>query len=144
MPADAFEPDDDSLRELTEVPVRLVPLLTTARSYVALPPSVGEALHEQHETFAARLAGGHAEYPLWTISQLLGHAETVQMADPRYAGPWLRPEVPEEADWQVLLNIADGHPGLSFGDGGALAIVVPVADLAAGRYDRLVTEPSMG
>ena len=42
------------------------------------------------------------------------------------------------------LNIDDGYPDLSFGDGGALAIVVPVADLAAGRYDRLVTEATMG
>ena len=46
--------------------------------------------------------------------------------------------------WRVLLNVADGHPGMSFGDGGALAVVAPAADLAAGRYDRLVTEPSMG
>jgi hypothetical protein len=33
---------------------------------------------------------------------------------------------------------------MSFGDGGALAIVTPASDLAEGRYDRLVTEPSMG
>ena len=33
---------------------------------------------------------------------------------------------------------------MSFGDGGGLAIVIPRADLAAGRYDRLVTDLSMG
>jgi hypothetical protein len=43
-----------------------------------------------------------------------------------------------------LVNLADGYDGLSFGDGGALAIVAPVADLAAGRYNRLVIDPSMG
>ena len=32
---------------------------------------------------------------------------------------------------------------MSFGDGGGLAIVIPIADLAAGRYDRLVTDLSM-
>jgi hypothetical protein len=43
----------------------------------------------------------------------------------------------------VLLNIDDDYEGMSFGDGGALAVVAPIADLATGRYDRLVTEPSM-
>jgi hypothetical protein len=33
---------------------------------------------------------------------------------------------------------------MSFGDGGALAIVIPIVDLAQGRYDRLATEPSIG
>lgn len=34
--------------------------------------------------------------------------------------------------------------GMSFGDGGGLAIIIPLADLAAGRYDRMVTDLSMG
>jgi hypothetical protein len=45
--------------------------------------------------------------------------------------------------WRVLLNFDDGYEGMSFGDGGALAIVGPASDLAEGRYDRLVSEPSM-
>jgi hypothetical protein len=44
----------------------------------------------------------------------------------------------------VLLNIDDGYEGLSFGDGGALAVVAPISDLVSGRYDRFETEPSMG
>lgn len=53
------------------------------------------------------------------------------------------PTLQELDAWRLLLNIADGYPGMSFGDGGALAIVAPAADLAAGRLDRLVAEPSM-
>jgi hypothetical protein len=52
-------------------------------------------------------------------------------------------DLAEREAWQLLVNIPDGYEGMSFGDGGALAIVAPVADLARGRYDRLVTEPSM-
>jgi hypothetical protein len=49
----------------------------------------------------------------------------------RAEGRWLR--LP-----QLLGHVENVH-----GDGGALAIVAPVADLAVGRYDRLATEPSM-
>jgi hypothetical protein len=33
---------------------------------------------------------------------------------------------------------------MSFGDGGSLAILIRLEDLAAGRYDRLATDHSMG
>ena len=88
-------------------------------------------------------------------AQLLGVATTMQGEDPRGTGPFVLEDehhsggdadlegVMDEAAWTVLVSIAD-HPELSFGDGGALAIVIPLEDLAAGRYDRLVTDPSMG
>jgi hypothetical protein len=71
----------------------------------------------------------------------------MQDEDPRFAGPWLLRDDPGLRDlhaWRVLLNIDDGYEGLSFGDGGALAVVAPISDLASGRYDRFETEPSMG
>jgi hypothetical protein len=43
----------------------------------------------------------------------------------------------------VLLIIAE-HDGMSFGDGGALAVVIRLEDLAAGEYERVVAAPSMG
>ena len=45
--------------------------------------------------------------------------------------------------WCTLLNLPS-HPGMSFGDGGSLAILIRHKDLAAGRYDRLATDQSMG
>jgi hypothetical protein len=38
-----------------------------------------------------------------------------------------------------VINLADGYRTMRF---NALAIVAPAADLAVGRYDRLVAEPS--
>jgi len=57
------------------------------------------------------------------------------------AGPWLYEETGEE-EWCTLLNIP-AHPGMSFGDGGSLAILIRLDDLAQGRYDRLATDQSM-
>jgi hypothetical protein len=37
-----------------------------------------------------------------------------------------------------------GAVGVDFWDAGAVAIIAPAEDLAAGRYDRLVSNPSMG
>lgn len=150
MPASAWEADDESLRMLRETPVRPVPFLTAAVPWGVLPEGVLEDAEDRYRAFADRLAAGGAP-PIgerfWTVPQLLGHAESVQGEDPRYAGGWRRGDEPELQPldaWRVLLYVADGYEGMSFGDGGALAILAPVADLAAGRYDRLVTEPSMG
>ena len=149
MPEGAWEPDDDSLRLLHETPMNAVPFLTAAVGWYVLPESARESAAEAYRELSARLAAGGAA-PLdrsWGVPQLLGHAESVQGEDPRYAGPWLyedEPDLEGRENWRVLLNIADGYRGMSFGDGGALAVVVPAADLAEGRYDRLVTEPSMG
>ena len=138
MPPSAWEADDESLRMLRETPVRAVPFLTAAVGWYVLPEGARELEDHAYRDFAERLSGGRAP-------QLLGHAESVQAEDPRYAGGWLRKEADLQSRdaWRVLLNVADGYEGMSFGDGGALAVVVPAADLAGGRYDRLVTEPSM-
>ena len=137
----------DALRELHETPVCAVPCLTSKLAFYVLGDRDREA-HETHETFARRLAAGGAEPTRRTWGngdmQLLGHVETMQGADPRHAGSSLHRDVGDLDAWRVLINIDDGYPDLSFGDGGALAIVAPVADLAAGHYDRLVTEATMG
>jgi hypothetical protein len=77
------------------------------------------------------------------ISTLLGsphsiHDNVLQTAASRHGadGPTPAPglDVPER--WQVLLHLAtDPDVGFEFG-GGALTILAPGADLAAGRYDR--------
>ena len=150
MPASAWEAEDESLRRLEETPVRPVPFLTVPEGWYVLPEDAREtpATANAYHDFAARLAtvGAPGSRP-WGIAQLLGHAVTMQQEDPRYAGGWFFRDESDLRDlhaWRVLLNVADGYEGMSFGDGGALAVVAPVADLAAGRYDRLVTEPSMG
>jgi hypothetical protein len=130
MPEHAFEPDDDSLRELVEQPVRLTPLLTAPHSW-----------DEGRYAFALCLAAGGAA-PQHRASQLLGHAINEQGEDPVQAGPWLYADTTED-DWCVLLNLTE-HPEMDFGDGGSLAVVIRRDDLAAGRYDRLATDQSMG
>jgi uncharacterized protein DUF1963 len=141
LPADTWEAEDESLRMLGELRVRLVPVLTAqAAWYAGIPDQITEA----YERLAARLpvAGGRPRDAQWQIPQLLGHSETLQGEDPTSTGEYALPEIPRTS-WGTLINIPD-HIGMSFGDGGGLAIVIPLADLAAGRYDRLVTEPSMG
>lgn len=137
----------DELRELHETPVRAVPCLTSKLAWYVFGDRSRREM-EAHAEFARRLAAGGAEPTRRTWGngdlQLLGHVETMQGADPRHAGSPRHRDVGDLDAWRILINIDDGYPDLSFGDGGALAIVAPVADLAAGRYDRLVTEATMG
>jgi Domain of unknown function (DUF1963) len=76
------------------------------------------------------------------LPQLLGHATNVQGEDPVHARTWLHEDTTDN-EWCTLLNLPS-HPGMSFGDGGSLAILIRHKDLAAGRYDRLATDQSMG
>ena len=141
LPPDLWEPEDESLRQLDELPVRLVPVLTAQTAwYVGIP---SEVTH-RYEELARRLpvAGGRPREAQWQMSQLLGHGENLQGDDPTTAGEHALPEIPR-AGWGTLLNIPD-HSGMSFGDGGGLAVIIPLVDLAAGRYDRMVTDLSMG
>jgi hypothetical protein len=149
MPDTAWEADDESLRQLTETAVRPVPFLTVQSGWSVLPEPARDVAQEAYDEFAQRLSRDGAPFDpgSWAAPQLLGHAESVQGEDPRYAGPWLLGDEAALQDleaWRLLLNLPDGYPDLSFGDGGALALVIPAGDLAVGRYDRLVTEPSMG
>jgi hypothetical protein len=140
LPADAWEPDDDALRMLHELPVRLVPFLSARIAWYAGIPTEASG---DYDEFARRLAAG-GDRPRdhqWQTSHLLGHGETLQGEDPTTTGELKHPDVPRD-EWCTLINIPD-HQDMSFGDGGGLAIVIPRADLSAGRYDRLVTNLSM-
>jgi hypothetical protein len=140
LPAGAWEAEDESLRMLQELPVRLVPVLTAQAAWYA---GIPDGVIQDYEEFALRLpvAGGRPRDAQWQTSQLLGHSETLQGEDPTSTGEYMLPEIPR-TEWGTLINIPD-HDGMSFGDGGGLAIVIPLADLATGRYDRLVSDPSM-
>jgi hypothetical protein len=117
-----------------------VPFLSARIAWYADIPA--EASDDYHE-FARRLTAGGEQPPdhQWQLPHLLGHGETLQGEDPSSTGEFTNPDVPR-GEWCTLINIPD-HQGMSFGDGGGLAIVIPIADLAAGRYDRLVTDLSM-
>lgn len=140
-PVDAFEPDDDSLRRLDEQPVRPTPFLTCRQGWYV----VGERHYElRYDELAQRIEAGGAKprRDAWAEPQLLGHATNEQGEDPVPAGTW-RYEDTTDDDWCTLFNLPR-HPGMSFGDGGSLAILIRLKDLAAGRYDRLATDQSMG
>lgn len=141
MPEDAFEPDDDSLRRLDEVPVRLQPFLTARVGWYVL----GDGSHQLgYDDFAYALEAGGAtpRRGAWQDGQLLGHASNEQGEDPIHAGTWIYEDT-ADGDWCTLLNLPT-HPGMSFGDGGSLAVVIRLEDLATGRYDRMATDQSMG
>jgi hypothetical protein len=141
MPADVFEPDDDSLRRLEEVPVRLQPFLTARQGWYVLGARADQLRYDDF-AYALEAGGAKPRRDAWQDAQLLGHASNEQGEDPIHAGTWLDEDTVDE-DWCTLLNLP-AHPGMSFGDGGSLAVVIRVEDLAAGRYDRMATDQSMG
>lgn len=114
---------------------RATPLLTAPNPWYVLGDE-HRALDPVYWEFEEALMGGRA--PL----QVLGNAKTEQGEDPCGSAAWNDPSLPERDDWRVLFNIPWGYEDLSFGDGATLAIVIPTADLALGRYDRLLTDPS--
>ena len=133
MPPDAWEPDEDHLRELEEVPVRLTPFLTTREDTYDNPLA------------AALLSGGTPTYDDEEdeqAPQLLGRTTNVQGEDPAPMGRWVRAKNTEEEDWCLLLHLTPSL-GMDLGDGGDLSILIRYDDLAAGRYDRLATDISM-
>lgn len=135
MPPDAWEPDDDSMRLLPEEPVRAVPMLTAPVGWNVLGrPEWDDPVNDRYRDFVEELIGGRRGL------QLLGHAEDVQGGDPRSGGRFVHESLRADADWRVLLALPDA----GFWDAGAIHVVAPVEDLAAGRYDRLVVVPSMG
>jgi hypothetical protein len=132
MPADAWEPDDDSMRELEEQPMRVTPFLTSRE-----PPYESELVAALHAGGARpRSRREWVEGP-----QLLGHAANVQGEDPALMGHYVYEDTAED-DWGLLLYLSPET--LDFGDGGAIALLIRHEDLAAGRYDRLATDTSMG
>jgi uncharacterized protein DUF1963 len=113
---------------------------------VRLTPFLSLRDAQYDDEFAAALvAGGVAprrEEEWGTAgSQLLGHATNVQGEDPTIMGPCVYEGTDEDA-WCLLLRISPDAIDLS--DGGDVSILIRYDDLAAGRYDRLATDISMG
>ena len=95
MPADAWEPDDDSMRELEEFRVRPTPFLTSR-----------EPLYDS-DFHVALLAGGvvpRSEHDWYAGAQLLGNTRNVQGEDPTHTGRFVYEDTAEE-DWCLLLNL---------------------------------------
>jgi hypothetical protein len=86
---------------------------------------------------------GHAGRSLgdgWhVLPQLLGLPEPVQ-DDSRYgaAAYHVDASLRDRDAWTLLLQFDDTFA--SYGDGGGFFVVIPRADLAAGRYDRAISE----
>jgi Domain of unknown function (DUF1963) len=92
-------------------------------------------LELSHRLHAGRsLSGGWHVLP-----QLLGLPAPVQ-DDPRYgaAAYHVDASLRDRTAWTLLLQFDDTFA--SYGDGGGFFVVIPRADLAAGRYDRAVAE----
>ena len=70
------------------------------------------------------------------------HATNAQGEDPIRSAHYAVPDRTYR-DWCTLFS-APCHEGMSFGDGGSLAVVILHEDLAEARYDRLWTDTSTG
>lgn len=140
LPEDTWEPDDDSHRELSESHVQAVPVLTSV-----LAEGVELNGDEAYWDFKLRLKlGGRAldrDDVGWAFNQLLGQAQTAYGDDPRPGAKWGDPDEDPD-DWCVLVML--NNTDISLADGHGLAVMLRAEDLAAGRYDRLVTEISSG
>lgn len=149
---DDLTPEDRArMYVLPETSVRLQPFLTAPETHPVLRPD----FHGHDDTsdrylewtYRLRFDGGRTqdEEPApWETCHVLGEATSVQ-DDVRGIGTMLRPELGDVDDWQVLLALhSNEHFGLQIFDSGAIHILAPVEDLAAGRLDRLVYEISSG
>ena len=128
-----WDEDDqgDLLLEFEEQPVRLNPTLTAMIAWTA---GLTDCDSDDYDTFRDRLVRGGrplGEHEAWEHMQLLGHAATHQGEDPRTYADFPDGDV---NDWAVLLSLHDTQ------DLTYLSIAIPVEDLAAGRYDRLVVD----
>jgi hypothetical protein len=132
-PDDIEDWDEDEegelLLELEEHTVRANPTLTAMTAWTA---GLTDADSDDYDTFRDRLVRGGrplGDEEEWQQIQLLGHAATWQGEDPRTYADFPDGDVD---DWAVLLAFHHTF------DLAYLSIVIPVQDLAAGRYDRLV------
>jgi hypothetical protein len=125
---------------LHEARVQATPFLTAQQSWHVL----GDGIHDGYDAFSAVLeAGGREPQPgAWTIPQLLGHATNEQGEDTILSAHYAVPDRTYR-DWCTLFSLPS-HDGMSFGDGGSLAVVILHEDLAQARYDRLWTDTSTG
>lgn len=98
---------------------------------------------------------GNLDPPPWDLHHLLGEPASIQddvleFGAAIYRGDWGMPVTPDSAladrdAWRALVALhMDERIGLHIHDGGAFTILAPAADLARGRYDRLVCSVDSG
>jgi hypothetical protein len=140
-----YVPDAPLLRRdagpaLHKVRVQATPLLTAQHSWHVF----GDGVHDDYDAFSAVLdADGREPQPsAWMIPQLLGHATNEQGEDTILSAHHAVPDRTYH-DWCTLFSLPR-HDGMSFGDGGSLAVVILQEDLAGARYDRLWTDTPTG
>ncbi|MDA0178729.1 DUF1963 domain-containing protein [Solirubrobacter phytolaccae] len=125
---------EDLAYETEEQHAQAVPSLTTVLGYGS------GADDEAREAFAA--LDQELKRGATFTNQLLGHARSPYDDDVRPGARWGGMEDEDPDQWWVLAMF--NTAGFEVGDGHGLAFMVPAEDLAAGRYDRVVTEMSTG
>jgi hypothetical protein len=162
-PSDYAEPEERYHR-LAEAAIRPRPFLTVPEALPGVKEHFDDfsALAQRYTDFSFRLRidgrplqPGTSPGPL-EIHHLLGESCSLQgdvrtMAtlvgtDPDAAAQWnIAPDsaLADEDAWSILLGLHwDDRIGLQIEDAGALHILVPAADLTAGRLDRLMCDVS--
>jgi hypothetical protein len=155
-------PPEMRYRTLPEAAVRVVPFLSAPESHPVLSPD-GPGLRGQagdYYTWALRLrvhgavveSSPRDEPRPWDVHHFLGEAASIQ-EDVRSVGTmfygdefWARvidaevdPALADVDAWRPLLAVHDDERiGLRVHDSGAFTVLIPAADLAAGRFDRVV------
>ena len=151
----------DRFHRFSEAAVRPTPFLSAPEVHPVLKPEMWDVspLADQYDGWASSLRTADEGAPRrdpYEVHHLLGEACSIQ-DDVREAGTiaaedpsWtavapddVGPELESVDAWRVLLGIHfDERFGLHIHDGGAIYLVAPIADLAEGRYDRVVCDPS--
>jgi hypothetical protein len=162
---DDYEPRD-ALYCLPETVVRLHPFLTAPETHPTLHPEFHNYGRDpdarRYEQWAGRLrvdgATDRQPYP-WEVQHLLGEPSSIQddvrSTGVMFNGPdgfWAAvagyppdPALTSEDAWAVVLGLhMDQDFGLDIHDDGAIHILAPVTELAAGRLDRLVCSIDSG
>jgi hypothetical protein len=144
--------DDDRVLALSAQHLQAVPFLTLPEHLGSLTvfrpgDAVGLAYaalaeHLRQATANAGVAPRAAEI-VDASSHLFGHPISVQ-ADTRDGGPWVVADAPEPEAWTVVLGLHDGLGSLEILDAGAYHLLIPTADLNAGRWARLVCDIASG
>ena len=160
---DDYKPRD-YLYRLPETVARLHPFLTAPEIHTELHPEKVnydcDEQADQYEEWAARLRldgrnGWDAVAP-YEVQHLLGEPRSIH-DHVRFVGPMFNedsywqsvggisadPGLATEDAWAILLGLhMEDAFGLNIHDGGALHFLVPVADLAIGRLNRLICDIS--
>jgi hypothetical protein len=130
----------DRMRTLPASAAAASPFLTIREYDPKKPDSLGDDawLELAYRVRIERPKGRFEETP-WEMSHVFGAPVSTQ-DDVRFSGTMEHPEVGDPDDWTVLLAL---HPDrIDVLDLGAYNVVVPTADLLAGRWDRVVVDIS--